>query len=257
MTEEIEKCVVITGGTGKLGKILVSGFLQSGWRVIFVSRSEEKIAALVETSLGSRSLQLQGLCLDLSEAGAAAKIARTLASLHIRPSCLINGARNLAYLELDADGAPPRAHWLGQYLLDVVVPYELTRALVRMEESQLRDVINIGSMYGVVAANPALYESPSQQSPLHYNIAKAALIHLTKEMAVCFAQYGVKVNAVSYGGVEGRVDAEFVRRYGQLCPAGRMLSEQEVMGPVKFLASTDASGMTGHNLVVDGGWTVW
>lgn len=257
MTATVKNCILITGGTGKLGSIFVTGFLQSGWHVVFISRSREKIAALIEAKRRSGFSQLSGICVDLTEAGAAEGIVDNLGSLNLRPNCLVNNARNLAYLGLEADGSPPRAHWLGQYLLDVVVPYELTQVLVRMSASELHDVINIGSMYGIVAVNPGLYEDQSKASPLHYGIAKAALVHLTREMAVRFAPHGVKVNAVSYGGVEGRVNAEFARRYGQLCPIGRMLSEEEVLGPVQFLASPQASGMTGHNLVIDGGWSIW
>jgi NAD(P)-dependent dehydrogenase (short-subunit alcohol dehydrogenase family) len=125
------------------------------------------------------------------------------------------------------------------------------------KNSQLRRVVNIGSMYGTVAANTHLYTDPVGQSPLHYSVAKAALSHLTKELAVRLSKNSIQVNCVAFGGVEGRVDDAFKQRYAQLCPMGRMLREDEVVGPVDMLLSDKCSGVTGHTLAVDGGWSIW
>ena len=115
----------------------------------------------------------------------------------------------------------------------------------------------MGSMYGTVAANPHLYTDPTMQSPLHYGVAKAALMHLTKELAVRLVGKGIQVNCVAFGGVEGRVDDAFKQRYAQLCPMGRMLKDNEIAGPVEMLLSDRCSGVNGHTLLVDGGWSIW
>ena len=133
----------------------------------------------------------------------------------------------------------------------------MAMALVGQEGSKLRSIINISSIYGMVAPNRTIYDDFERHAPIHYGVAKAALIHLTKEMAVRLADRGIRVNAVSYGGVEGRAKEEFIRRYSSLCPSGRMVPPQDVAGSVEFLASDASNGVTGHNLVVDGGWTVW
>jgi NAD(P)-dependent dehydrogenase (short-subunit alcohol dehydrogenase family) len=79
---------------------------------------------------------------------------------------------------------------------------------------------------------------------------------LTKELAVRLAGRHIRVNAISFGGVEGRVNEAFKARYAQFCPLGRMLNDNDLAGPVEFLATPASSGVTGHNLVVDGGWTI-
>jgi hypothetical protein len=129
--------------------------------------------------------------------------------------------------------------------------------LTLQKGSRLRSVVNIGSQYGVVAANPSLYAEQDKGSPIHYGVAKAALIQLTRELAVRLAARKVRVNCLSLGGIEGRVDERFKERYARLCPQGRMLTDSDLTGPVEFLASDASAGMTGHNLVVDGGWTAW
>ena len=146
---------------------------------------------------------------------------------------------------------------MGEYLLDVVAPYELTMALALAEKSTLEKVIFISSMYGVVPFNLNLYDNPLTEAPMQYSVAKAAQIHLTKNMAIRLADKGVQVNSISYGGVEGRVDQAFMERYANLCPSGGMLKEEDIVGAIEFLVSDRAVGLLGHNLVVDGGWSLW
>jgi hypothetical protein len=130
-------------------------------------------------------------------------------------------------------------------------------ALALERGSRLGSVVNVGSQYGVVAVNPGLYASQHSASPIHYGVAKAGLVHLTRELAIRLAGRGVRVNCVSYGGIEGRASVQFKEQYARFCPQGRMLTERDIAGPVEFLVSDASSGATGHNLVVDGGWTAW
>lgn len=252
------RTILITGGTGKIGSQLVKHFLGKGFTVIFTSRSESNIKFLFQ-KLNSchQDQQLYGIPVDLEKEDSSKEILEFLSDNKIWPDSLINCARNINHLKLGQNSMPSRASWFGEFLLDIIVPYELSMALVYHKNSELKNIINIASIYGVVAPNPTLYNNPEKESPIHYGIAKAALIHLTKELAVRFSGKGVRVNAISYGGVEGRVTEDFQERYAKLCPMGRMLKEEEVIGVADFLISDMSIGMTGHNLVVDGGWTVW
>ena len=146
---------------------------------------------------------------------------------------------------------------MAELLMDVVIPYELTMALSLQTGSKLASVVNIGSQYGVVTPNLKLYTDPLKESPLHYGVAKAGLGHLTKELAVRLAANDIRVNCVAFGGVEGRVDDDFKKRYSELCPMGRMLNESDLFRPVDMLLSPETSAITGHTLVVDGGWSIW
>ena len=250
------RTILITGGSGKFGKILVDHFLNAGDRVIATARSENSLAELRAWHAGHGE-RFVGLQCDLTEEGGSGELGKALTRRAILPDCLVNNARSLAYLRVEEDGQISRENFAGELLLDVIVPYELTMALARQEGSRLKHVVNIGSQYGTVAANTQLYEDPVRQSPPHYSVAKAALAHLTRELAVRLAPSGVQVNCIAFGGVEGRVNAEFLERYARLCPQGRMLREDEVAGPVDMLLSGAFSAMTGHVLAVDGGWTAW
>jgi NAD(P)-dependent dehydrogenase (short-subunit alcohol dehydrogenase family) len=249
--------ILITGATGKMGRTFALGFAAKGVRVAFTARSEAAAQALAAECAAAGAARVAYVLADLTEPEAPQRIAHQLAQQDMLPEVLVNNARNVAFLKSEPNGLMGRANWQGELLLDVVVPYELTMALLEIDASALKRVVNIASMYGVTAPNMGLYANGAAGSPINYGVAKAALIHLTKDLAVRLAPRNVQVNAISYGGVEGRVDPAFLERYSKLCPMGRMLGDAEVFGALEFLASSAASGMTGHNLVVDGGWTVW
>lgn len=252
----MSRSILITGATGKIGRVLARHFLTAGDTVVAAGRSADALAEL-EIDLSGIGGTLHTLRADLMAPNAAATVVDGLRKIGCMPDGLINNARNISFLRTGEDGLIARQDFLNEFALDVVTPYELVMALAHAEGSRLRAVVNIGSQYGAVAPNLHLYNDPMRQAPLQYGVAKAALAHLTKELAVRLADRGIRVNCVAFGGVEGRVDEAFKQRYAALCPIGRMLGEHELAGPVDLLVSDAASAVTGHIMMVDGGWSVW
>lgn len=250
------RTILLTGASGKFGQVLVRHFLSVGDRIIATARTEASLQALRDEHVACHE-RFCGVLVDLTAPDGVATLGGTLEEKNIKPDCLINNARSISFLKIEENGTVSRENFSNEYLLDVIVPYELTMALVGQDGGCLRRVVNIGSQYGTVASNPNLYVTPLMQSPIHYGVAKAALVHLTKELAVRLAQKGVQVNCVAFGGVEGRVDNAFKERYAKLCPLGRMLREDEIVGPIDMMLSDQCSGVTGHVLAVDGGWSLW
>lgn len=250
------RTILLTGATGKFGKVLSRHFVDAGDILIGVARSMESLEALGKM-LGCGEEHFIGIVSDLSAKDAVKRLVADLTSQSLYPDCLINNARSLDYLKTQDNGIVTRENFANEYVLDVIVPYELTMMLAKQPDSRLAKVVNIGSQYGSVAANPSLYDDPQQQSPIHYSVAKSALVHLTRELAVRLAKQKVQINCVAFGGVEGRVDEPFRQRYASLCPMGRMLTEDELAGPVELLLSAHSHGVTGHTLMADGGWSLW
>ena len=252
----MSRSILITGATGKIGRVLARHFLTVGDTVIAAGRSVDALAQLA-IDLSGNGGTLHTLCADLMAPDATATVVDGLRQIGCMPDGLVNSARNVSFLPTGVDGRVARQDFLDEFALDVVTPYELVMALSDAPDSRLRAVVNIGSQYGAVAPNLGLYTDPVRQSPLQYGVAKAAVAHLTKELAVRLAVRGIRVNCVAFGGVEGRVDEAFKQRYAALCPSGRMLGEHELAGPVDLLLSDAASAVTGHVMMVDGGWSVW
>ena len=116
-------------------------------------------------------------------------------------------------------------------------------------------VINISSDLGVIAPDQRIYEG--SKKPITYSAAKHGIIGMTKYLATYYADSNVRVNSLSPGGVYVNQPEDFVERLTNLIPAGRMAKKDEYKGSIVFLCSDASTYMTGHNLIVDGGRTVW
>lgn len=250
----MKETILITGGTGKFGRQFIQHFIQKGWVVLFTTTNKERGDQLISQF---DSDNLISFVADLTIPDSISQLVDSIHNKGYTVNHLVNNARSLDSLITNSLGQTDRQPFIDEYLMDVVIPYELSMALYNTQASSLRTITNIGSQYGMVAANPNLYDNYPSQSPIQYGTAKAALVHLTKELAVRFANENIRVNCISYGGVEGRVDEAFKERYAQLVPIGRMLSESELAGPLELIISDSCSAINGQTIQADGGWTLW
>jgi len=252
----MNKTVLLTGGTGQFGQILVNHFASSGWVVVTTSRDQSRLDELIRSCDYQKELII-GIVADFSQKGAVVRLLEELRSADIVISHLVNNARSISSLAVEPDGTTSPEVFLREFEMDVLIPYEITIGLSKSAEHSLNSVVNIGSMYGEIAPNPALYEDGLEKSPIQYGVSKSALHHLTRELAVRLAAKNIRVNCVAFGGVEGRTDQSFKDRYGKLVPSGKMLTSTEIIGPIEFLLSEDSSSVNGHVLIADGGWSIW
>jgi hypothetical protein len=250
-----KQTILITGGTGLFGRQFVNFFSKNNFEVIFISTNESKSIELRESCLEKDNISF--LICDLININEREKILENLKSKGRQVNHLINNARSLNNLSINEDGETDRKNFLSEYLLNVVVPYELSMYLYKAQPETLNTITNISSQYGIVAANPNLYKSYIHEYAIQYGISKAALNHLTKDLAIRFVDKDIRVNCVAYGGVEGRVDKDFKKRYEKLSPNKRMLKESEIVGPVNMLISETNSAINGQTIIADGGWTLW
>jgi len=253
-----KKNVLLTGASGAIGTVLLQQLLDDDYNVIAVTRhahSADKVANQYSSEIASGRLSLHSH--DLCDVNGRDSLIAAMTGANTAVYGVINNARSLDTLKQDDQGHVSIDSFQSEFTLGIYAPYDLVWKLANIKSIELRRVVNISSIYGVVATNGNLYESEHQRAPLHYGVVKSALIHLTKELAVRLAKKQITVNAVSYGGVEGRTDEQFKDRYAKLCPQASMLSHSDLAGAVTFILSGQAKSITGHNLLVDGGWTIW
>jgi NAD(P)-dependent dehydrogenase (short-subunit alcohol dehydrogenase family) len=117
-------------------------------------------------------------------------------------------------------------------------------------------MVNIASIYGIVGNDFTVYENTGGlTSPAAYSAIKGGLINFSRYLASYFGKFGVRINCVSPGGIIDQQHPNFIQQYSAKVPLKRLGKPAEIAPGVSFLLSDDASYITGHNLVIDGGWT--
>lgn len=129
------------------------------------------------------------------------------------------------------------------------------KVLEIMKEQGFGSVVNFGSIYGVVGNDFTIYEGYGGTSPAAYSAIKGGIINFSRYLASYYGKFGVRVNVVSPGGILDNQNPSFIERYSNKSPLKRMGRAEEIAPAVSFLLSDEASFITGHNLIVDGGWT--
>lgn len=124
-------------------------------------------------------------------------------------------------------------------------------------------IIQLASIYGMIGQDPELYKGINLKENAIYSSIKGGIINQTKQMAAHYGQYGIRVNSISPGGIQGKIvgkknnqSKKFIQRYSNKTPLKRMGNASDIAPTIIFLASDASSYITGSNIIIDGGWTI-
>lgn len=239
-----EKVVIVTGGAGLIGKYIVKKCREEGAFVVDVDINNE------------HNIKQGGYRCDLTNEQEILQLVDDVISYYGR----IDGLVNNAYPRTDDWGKKfediPYSSWQSNIDMQLNAVFLLSQKVLKcMKEQKGGSIVNIGSIYGVVGNDFTIYEGYGGTSPAAYAAIKGGLINLTRYMASYFGKDGIRVNCVSPGGIIDRQHPSFIERYEDKSPLKRMGRAEEIAPAVSFLLSEEASFITGHNLLVDGGWT--
>ncbi|QEG33435.1 SDR family oxidoreductase [Bythopirellula goksoeyrii] len=250
------KTALITGGTGFLGRSLASALAEAGARVIVCSTSQERAESLAHQLTDPNSIGHLGLALNhMNEAG----IDQAINSLQDKVShidILVNNGHEAN----PKDWTTVNGEEFTRQLANATGYFLLARRIrnLAVEANKSASILLLGSMYGLVASYPDCYDEICPASPPGYHALKGGIIHLTRHLAVYWAQDQVRVNCISPGPFPSDLAPEKLKaRLVERVPLKRIGQPSELKGAVVYLASDASSYVTGHNLVVDGGWTAW
>jgi NAD(P)-dependent dehydrogenase (short-subunit alcohol dehydrogenase family) len=261
------KVILITGSSGLIGRYLVDLFLTQGARVVAADLFHPS-ASLEGSSRPENFLECR---MDITEEQSIAE--GIAAAIHHfgRIDVLINSAAIDAKFEGDSQtdlaaldfSEFPFAALEKSIAVNVSGTIRVTQLAIKAMLSQQPGggvVINIASTYSLVGANPALYETGDgvfRNKPMDYVASKSYIPNFTRHLAVHYGKKGIRVNAIAPHGIFNNHQPPFTENFEKLSPMGRMCAVEELAGPFLFLASEASSYMTGHTLVVDGGWTAF
>ena len=247
------KVVLVAGGAGYLGQAICRTLVDQGAAVMVADLARERAGTFAAT-LGGKGYAI-GLDVG-SEASSRAAVDHTVAvcgrlDVLVNATCFAIG-KKVEDLRPEEFDQANRINITGTFVL----AREAARVL-----PQGGSIILFASMYGLVSPDPRLYEAPMNPNPIEYGAGKAAIVQMTKYLAVAWGSRGIRVNAIAPGPFPNpsirENDPAFIKRLAAKVPLGRIGRQEEIAGTVAFLAAEASSYMNGTTLSVDGGWTSW
>lgn len=245
------KTFVVVGGAGLIGREIVKGLIDFGANVYVADANKE-----AQKKIKSRCCRF--IYLDISS---EESIYKAFKKVYLEAG-RIDGVINCAYprtqdwgldlnnVSFDSWKENVNNH-MGGYFFCSKVATEL------MKKQAKGVIINFASIYGVVAPDFSIYKGTKMTMPAAYSAIKGGIISFTKYLATYYAKYNIRANVISPGGVYNDQDAGFLKKYALKTPLRRMADPKDIVGAVIFLSSDASLYITGHNLIIDGGWSVW
>ena len=253
-----QRVALVTGGARNLGRDMAEALAEAGAEVAITSRNiqqaRQTASGLAETT-GRRVEAFQLEVTDESQViDAIGSVIQQFGKLDI----LINNAGNVQH------SAPfekrDRQDWEHTFATNSTGTFLCAREVAKhMMQRKDGVIINIASVSGMVGKDRRVYEGQSMVGvTVDYSAAKAAVINMTRDLACYLGSYGIRVNSISTSGFQRGQPETFLERYRQQHPLGRIGEDgKDIKGAVVYLASEASAWVSGHNLVIDGGFTVW
>ncbi len=252
---------VITGGARHLGYDMADVLAEAGCDLVITSRQLVHAEAAAETLRARHRHEVLSLALDVSDPTQVKVMAQQAAGWKGRVDILVNNSGG-------SPGAGPNLfertpveirELISVNLLGTLYcAQEIGRIMVQQGRGK---IINIASVAAVLGRDRRMYERLNMRGqPADYTAAKAGIVGLTRDLAAMLSPQGVRVNCISPGGfARENLSPEFIKAYSDRTPLGRMgrQGSSDLKGAALFLASPASDYVTGHNLVVDGGFTIW
>lgn len=249
------KTIWITGGAGYFGSAITQTLDADADKVLCIDR-DGRAAALVQERKLTRTIPLD---LDVSDATLLPTAVDELVAQHGVPDGLLHfpaaSSTDKTFEALPAD------EFQSTFDRSVKPTFVLSRAVAaHMQPRGSGSIVLIASMYGMVVPDERIYHEPMKPNPVDYGVSKAGVIQLTRYLAMHYGPFGIRCNCIAPGPFPHppvQTNTRFIEDLGNKTLLRRIGQNHEMVGPSLFLLSDSASYVTGHNLVVDGGWTVW
>ncbi len=253
------KTIVITGGAGHLGKAMSEALAAFGADLFILGHDAAKNLRQAQILEKKYHLRLcQGVPFDMDDEKVIQTSIHKIFEATGKIDVLIN---NAAYSSAKAFHEFTNEEWQKGIEGTINGVFRVTKhVLPYMMEQKRGNIINIASMYGMVAPNMEIYGDSGQNNPANYGAGKAAVIQLTKYVACVYAKDGIRANAVSPGPFPNptvQKNTDFIEALKEKNPMHRIGQPEDLQGIIIYLASDASRYMTGQNIAVDGGWTAW
>ena len=253
-----DKVIIVTGGAGRIGSAFIKAIVAQNGTGVIAETNVAKADALKEEILKTNAkAKIEVLNIDICSKNSVEGAIEILRDKYGRIDALVNNAYPISknfgknFFEIDMqDFNDFVSLHLGGYfnISQIFVKYFL--------EQGYGNIINICSIYGVVAPKFEIYNNTTMTMPVEYAAIKSGLIHLTKYMAKYFKGMNIKVNALSPGGIFDNQPEPFLEKYKDQCLNKGMLNNSDLKGTLVYLLSDMSRYVNGQNIVVDDGFSL-
>ncbi|MBP5531412.1 MAG: SDR family oxidoreductase [Lentisphaeria bacterium] len=255
------RVAAVTGGAGHLGSTMLNALAEAGADVVVIDVKDEYIAPVAAQLKEKWGCRVMGIAVDLEDSDAAAKVPEKIVAEMGRLDILVNNAAFVGTSGLTGWNEPFERQsvetWKRALTVNLTAIFALTQAAAPyLRASGHGSIVNVASIYGIVGPDFRLYEGLHMSNPAAYAASKGGVVQFTRWSSTVLAPE-IRVNAITPGGIFRNQDPKFVGRYESRTPMKRMAREEDFIGAVVYLASDLSQYVTGQNLVVDGGFSVW
>ena len=250
------KNILITGANGALGFKLAKFFYNSGSNLILTD-IHEKIRKISSNSIKFKNKIVYVKC-DLSISEDRKKLIKYINNKFLKIDILINNAAltgDQLLIKTKKKNSKMSANLINEIEVNLISCIEIVKGIKKLLlKSKNSSIVNISSIYGFTAPKFEIYKNTKLSNPIGYSVSKGGMIQLTKWLAAYLAP-NVRVNCLSPGGIQRTQSKKFVKSYSKNTLLKRMALDEDVLNGIIFLSSNAANYITGHNLVIDGGWS--
>jgi NAD(P)-dependent dehydrogenase (short-subunit alcohol dehydrogenase family) len=238
------KVIVVTGGNGLLGREIVASLKGAG-------------AIVISADINIVTENNENVHIDIANEQSVSKAIKSILSLYGSIDGWVNNAyprtkdwgNKLENVSISSWRENVDLHLNGYFICCKYV-------LEQMKKQGRGSLINMSSIYGFLGPDFSVYEGTEMTMPVAYSAIKGGINNLTRYLASYFGPFQVRVNSISPGGIFDNQSDKFVHNYNNKVPMRRMGEPKDIVAAVHFLLSNESSYITGHNLVVDGGWSI-
>jgi len=255
------RVAVITGGAGHIGSAMAEALAELGANIVILDISLESCLSVCERISKKYAIETLPLAVNLAQEEHIRTVPDEVVNKFGRLDILVNCAAFVGTSNLQGWITPFEEQsedtWKRALDVNLTAPFVLTQACTSaLKNSGNGSGINVASIYGLVGPDMRLYEGTGMGNPAAYAASKGGLLQLTRWLATVLAP-DVRVNAITPGGVSRDQPEAFQKRYIERTPLKRMAIEDDFKGAVAYLASDLSLYVTGQNIIIDGGYTVW
>jgi NAD(P)-dependent dehydrogenase (short-subunit alcohol dehydrogenase family) len=252
---------LVTGATGHLGRVICDTLRELGSDLILIDRDKGDLQKLADLLKEKQCADVKVICADLEKEEQRDHLIKQVTESCSNLNVLINNAAFVGTSNLEGWAVPFEDQsletWRRAMDVNLTAPFHLIQKLTPlMRCSEGASIINIGSIYGLLGPDWRLYEGTKMANPAAYAASKGGLMQLTRWLATTLAPE-IRVNAIAPGGIFRNQPTEFIKKYREKVPLGRMATEADFIGLITNFSSDLSSYITGQVVVADGGLSIW